>query len=180
MAISSHKLETTPQTITTTVTALYLHGPRQTMPGDVAPTPMIAIQEVAALAGVGLQGEATRHLRDRLPDGRESKRQVSLIDEATLARHYERFGDFPEEFVKAQVVLAGDVHLPDLLDRELMFGESEDAAILQLTIRRDPCEAMDLITSGLREAMKNGEQGALARVVRGGRIAVGQTVTVSL
>jgi MOSC domain-containing protein YiiM len=71
------------------------------------------------------------------------------------------------------------VRLPDLLDHELIFGEGEEATILQLTIRRDPCEAMDLITPGLREAMKNGEQGALARVVRGGRITVGQTVTVS-
>jgi hypothetical protein len=37
---------------------------------------------------------------------------------------------------------------------------------------------MDLIAPGLREAMKAGEQGALARVVRGGPIRAGQAVTI--
>jgi hypothetical protein len=161
----------------TTVVALFLHGPRASMPGDSEPTPMIAVQEVDAVAAVGLQGEPPRHVRHQ-PDGRESKRQVSLIDEGTLKRHHERFGQFPVEFVKSQVVLAGDVPLPALLGRALVFGTGDDAAILELTIRRDPCEEMELIAPGLREAMKNGEQGALARVVRGGRIAIGQTVTV--
>jgi len=124
-----------------------------------------------------VQGGPPRHLR-LASDGRESKRQVSLIDEGTLRRHYRRFGEFPVSFVKSQVVLAGDVYLPSLLGRELVFGEGDEAVVLELTIRRDPCEAMDLISPGLREAMKGGEQGALARVVRGGRLAVGQRVTV--
>ena len=98
---------------------------------------------------------------------------MSLIDEGTLARLRARFGAFATAFVKSQVVLAGDLQLPDLLGRDLVFGQGEDAVVLRLTVRRDPCEAMDLITPGLREAMKNGEQGALAYVVRGGRIAVG-------
>ena len=163
--------------LTTTVVALFLHGPRASMPGDTEPTPMIAVREVDAIAGAGLEGEAPRHFRQRT-DGIESKRQISLIDEGTLKRHYERFGEFPVGFVKSQVVLAGEIHLPDLLGRELVFGEGDEAVVLELSIRRDPCEEMELITPGLREAMKNGEQGALARVVRGGHLVVGQTVTV--
>jgi MOSC domain-containing protein YiiM len=162
---------------TTTVVALFLHGPRASMPGDSEPTPMIPVQEVDAVDGVGLHGEPPRHVRQH-PEGRESKRQVCLIDQGTLARHHERFGEFPLEFVKAQVVLAGDVYLPDLLGRELVFGEGDGAVVLELTIRRDPCEQMDLIAPGLRVAMKNGAQGALARVVRGGHIAIGQRVIV--
>ncbi|MDB5076176.1 MAG: hypothetical protein JWO42_2355, partial [Chloroflexi bacterium] len=111
-------------------------------------------------------------------NGSENKRQVSLIDEGTLERHFRQFGPFPLEFVKSQILLDGDIQLPDLLGREVVFGEGDDAVVLQLTIKRDPCEAMDLIAPGLREAMKDGEQGALARVVRGGRIVLGQKVTI--
>jgi hypothetical protein len=38
---------------------------------------------------------------------------------------------------------------------------------------------MDLISFGLREAMKAGHQGALARVTKSGLIAVGQEVEIS-
>ena len=161
----------------TKIVALFLHGPRASEPGDTEPTPMIAVTDVDAIAGIGLVGEPPRHLRLR-EDGIESKRQVSLIDEGTLKRHYERFGEFPVEFVKAQVVLAGEIQLPNLLGRELVFGEGDEAVVLELTIRRNPCEEMELIAPGLREAMKDGEQGALARVVRGGHLVVGQPVTV--
>jgi hypothetical protein len=176
MAVSSIDAERAQQTIATTVKALFLHGPRQTMADDTEPTPMIVVSEVAAITGTGLQG-AARHMRATRRDGRENKRQVSLIDEGTLERHFRRFGAFPLEFVKSQIVLDGDVHLPDILGREVVFGEGDESVVLQLTIKRDPCEAMDLIAPGLREAMKNGEQGALARVVRGGRIVLGQKVT---
>jgi hypothetical protein len=163
------------ETLVTSVVALYLHGLRATMEGDTAPTPMITVAQVTALAGNGLAGD-TRYLRATRRDGRENLRQVSLIDEGTLARHAARFGAFPWEYVKSQIVLAGDLRLPDQLGWRLVFGEGEAAAVLQLTIRRDPCGAMDLIVPGLREAMELGEQGALARVLQGGLIAVGQQV----
>jgi hypothetical protein len=176
LAIAEELLEG-PITIVTTLEALYVHGTRPSMDGDTEPTPMIAVADVEAITGVGLRG-AARHMRKLGPTGKESKRQVSLIDEATVARHRARFGDFPMEWVKSQLILAGDIRLPDLLGREVLLGEGDDAVILQLTIMRDPCEAMDLIAPGLRAAMADGEQGALARVVRGGRIAIGQKVTI--
>jgi hypothetical protein len=163
------------ETITTSVVALYLHGPRPTREGDTAPTPMITVAQVEAVAGKGLAGD-TRYLRATRRDGRENLRQVSLIDEGTLAWHAARFGAFLWEYVKSQIVLAGDVRLPDRLGWRLVFGVGDAASVLQLTIRRDPCGAMDLIVPGLREAMQHGEEGALARVLQGGLIAVGQQV----
>jgi|GEM_PF-516809 hypothetical protein len=179
MEQASSRFDLAQPSIMTTVAGLYLHGPRPAVAGDAAPTPMVVVPEVEAIARVGLRGEA-RHMRERRPDEQESKRQVSLIDAGTLARHAERFGGFPMEFVKSQIVLAGSISLPDLLGHYLVFGAAEDAAVLQLTIRRDPCEAMDLIAPGLRLAMAGGQQGALARVVRGGRIALGQSVTIHM
>lgn len=177
MALAPERLEHTPVIITTEVRALFLHGPHPTKQGDATPTPMTAVTRVEAVAGRGLRGDR-RYLRATRRDGSENLRQVSLIDEATLQRHVARFGPIPWELVKSQIVLAGDLRLPDLLDRTLVFGEGAAAAVLQFTIPRRPCFAMDLIVPGLRAAMEDGEQGALARVVTGGLIAVGQPVAV--
>jgi hypothetical protein len=177
MALAPEQQESTPGIITAQVRALFLHGPHPTRPGDAKPTPMIAVEQVEAVLGKGLRGDR-RYLGATRRDASENMRQVSLIDEATLMRHEARFGAVPWELVKSQIVLAGDLRLPDLIGHSLVFGEGEDAAVLQLTIPRCPCFAMDLIASGLREAMEGGEQGALARVVTGGLIVVGQPVTV--
>ncbi|HVC82738.1 MAG TPA: MOSC domain-containing protein [Chloroflexota bacterium] len=163
--------------ITTSVRALFLHGPRASEPTDPAPTPMIAVARTMALTGLGLEGD-DRYLSATRRNGSENLRQVSLIDEGTLARLIDRFGPFPLEFVKSQIVLAGDIRLSDCLGHRIRFGEGEDAVILELTIHRQPCYAMDLIHPGLKAAMENGEQGALARVLRGGLIEVGMPVTV--
>jgi hypothetical protein len=103
------------------------------------------------------------------------KRQVSLIDEGTILRHEARFGPINRAFIKSQVILAGDVRLSDLIGATLMF---ESGAEILLAIDRDPCYAMDLIASGLREAMMDGEQGALGKVTRSGIISVGDRVTI--
>ncbi|HWE61497.1 MAG TPA: hypothetical protein VHB98_07285 [Chloroflexota bacterium] len=176
MALAPDRMEHTAGLITTQVCALFLHGPSPTRQGDSKPTPMIAVSHVEAVAGKGLRGDR-RYLHATRRDGKENLRQVSLIDEATLRRHEAQFGPVPWELVKSQIVLAGAVPLCDLLGRSLVFGDGDAGAILQLTIERRPCFAMDLIASGLRAAMEHGAQGALARVVRGGLIAVGQTIT---
>lgn len=163
--------------VTTTVRALFLHGPRPSKPEDTAPTPMIAVTKTVALAGRGLEGDK-RYLSATRRNGSENLRQVSLIDGGTLARHTERFGPFPLEQVKSQIILADDIRLPDLLGHQLVFGEGEEAAVLELTIPRRPCYAMDLIHTGLKAAMEGGEQGALARVIHGGPISVGMPVTI--
>jgi len=163
--------------ITTSVRALFLHGPRPSEPSDPAPTPMIAVARTMALTGLGLEGD-DRYLSATRRNGSENLRQVSLIDEGTLARLVERFGPFPFEFVKSQIVLAGEARLSDYLGHRIRFGEGDGSAILELTIHRQPCYAMDLIRPGLKAAMEGGEQGALARVRRGGLIEVGMPVTV--
>lgn len=85
------------------------------------------------------------------------------------------FGSIDRRFIKSQIVLAGEVFLPDLLGGILSF---EDGAELTLSIYRKPCFAMDLISPGLRESMKDGHQGALARVTKSGLIQVGQSVRI--
>lgn len=155
----------------TTVVGLYIHGLRHTQDGDSAPTPMLAIPRVDAVEGMGLRQD-TRYFRPADP-GCERPRQVSLIDEGTIWRHEAIFGLIDRSFVKAQIVLGGDLFLPDFPGAVLSF---DGGAELTLSFPRKPCEAMDLIHPGLREAMKGGQQGALARVTRTGIIALGAGV----
>jgi hypothetical protein len=100
---------------------------------------------------------------------------VSLIDEGTIQRHETVFGPIPRHLIKAQIILSGDVFLPDMLGWLLRF---EDGPELTVSKFREPCFAMDLIAPGLREAMQSRQQGALARVTQSGVIALGQRVFV--
>ena len=159
--------------MTATVSALFIHGPQSSLPKDPGPTAMIALDAVHAVEGMGLQ-EDRRYFR-RPPDAHERKRQVSLIDEGTLLRLENRFGLIPRAFVKSQIVLAGDLFLPDMIGTVLRFTSGAE---LTVAVYRKPCFAMDLISPGLREAMEDGRQGALAKVRVSGVIALGDAVEV--
>jgi len=154
------------------VAALFVHGPRGTRPADQRPTPMVPMGSVEAVPACGLR-EDGRYFRGN-PDN-DRRRQVSLIDEGTIWDLEESFGPIPREFVKAQIVLSGRVDLPSIVGCVLSF---EGGAELGLVLERVPCYAMDLIHDGLREAMRGGRQGALARVLSGGRIVVGAPVMI--
>ena len=157
----------------TRVVSLYVHGDRPTRREDTEPTPMLAMPRVEAVEDLGLRQDR-RYFRPGDP-GRERKRQVSLIDEGTIRRLEQQFGPIDRSLIKAQIVLEGDVFLPGMLGSTLRF---EGGAELALTIARRPCYAMDLIKSGLREAMEEDQQGALASVTRTGTIAVGNAVRI--
>ena len=153
---------------------LYVHGLISSRPEDTEPTPMTPIAAVEAVEDMGLR-EDVRYFRPP-PDGTERKRQVSLIDEGTIWRLESQFGPLARENIKAQIIIADEVFLPDLINRVLRF---EGGAELTIAMARVPCFAMDLITPGMRDAMRGNQQGALARVTATGRIAVGDQATVA-
>jgi hypothetical protein len=155
----------------THIAALYIHGDATSRPEDTEPTPMLAMPSLELVEHRGVRQDG-RFFRPADPS---RKRQVSLIDEGTIHRHEAVFGPINRSFIKSQVVLSGDIRLPDLLGAALLF---ERGAEIVLGIHREPCFAMDLISPGLRQAMQSGEQGALGKVTRSGIIAVGDRVTV--
>lgn len=159
--------------IDSSVVNLYIHGRRSSRPEDTVPTPMLAMPRVDAVEDWGIRQDE-RYFRPPDP-GRSRLRQVSLIDEGTIWRHEAVFGPLDRSLIKAQIVLASDAYLPDLVGATLVF---EDGAELTVAKHREPCFAMDLIVLGLRRAMQPKQQGALARVARNGAIWVGQRVTV--
>lgn len=156
----------------TRIVGLYVHGDISTRPEDAGPTPMLAMPSLELVEHRGIRQDR-RFFR---PSNPARKRQMSLIDEGTIARHEAAFGAINRAWIKSQVILEGDIRLPDFLGAVLTF---ESGAAIELAIAREPCYAMDLIARGLQEAMKDGEQGALGRVTRSGSIAVGGGVTIS-
>jgi hypothetical protein len=157
----------------TSVAALYVHPERPARPTDTEAIPMIPVERVDAVTERGLRQD-DRYFRR--PDiGRERKRQVSLIDEGTIRRHEAVFGPIDRSLIKAQIILNGDFSLPDLVGSDLLF---EGGAVLTIALMRKPCYAMDLIAPGLKDAMENGMQGALAMVVADGPIEVGTRVEI--
>src|SRR5437879_13573159 len=100
MALAPDRTERMADIAPTQVKALFVHGPRATQQTDTVPTPMIAVPRVEAVAGKGLRGDP-RYLRTTRRDGSENLRQVSLIDEGTLARHEARFGPIRWELLKS-------------------------------------------------------------------------------
>ena len=121
---------------------------------------MKAVDEVTAVADGGFEG--CIHGR---PGG---KRQLLLVDSETLAE----FG-LSAGLVRENITTEG-LNAADLKPgQQLVVG----GAVLEVTMRCEPCFRMDEIRMGLQEALKN-RRGMLCRVIQGGRISCGDAVEV--
>jgi MOSC domain-containing protein YiiM len=121
--------------------------------------PMREVQSLSAIAGQGLEGDASFGA---------PRRQVLLVDQSTLAEFDLHPGQTRENIVLDGVSLAGLT-----VGTRLQIGE----AILEVTGDCAPCNLMDSIRPGLREAIR-GQRGLLAHVDQGGIISIGDIVTV--
>jgi MOSC domain-containing protein YiiM len=120
--------------------------------------PMVSHEEIVAVENHGLAGCA--HGR---PGGR---RQVLLMDIETL----EELAITPGA-AKENITTRG-IELRALKTGErLRIGE----ALLEVSLRCDPCDRMNEIRGGLKEELR-GRRGMLFRVVEGGRIRVGDSI----
>jgi MOSC domain-containing protein YiiM len=119
--------------------------------------PMREVQSVSAIAGQGLEGDASF--------GR-SRRQVLLVDQATLEEFELSPGQTRENIVLGGLALDGVSPGTRLIVGDVVLVVTSDAT---------PCSFMDAIRPGLREAIR-GRRGLLARVERGGVIHLSDPV----
>jgi MOSC domain-containing protein YiiM len=128
-------------------------------------TPMLAVEEAFAEAGAGLAG-------DRYRGG--GKRQVTLIQWehlAVLSALTRR--EVTPELLRRNLAIRG-VNLLALKNRTFRIGE----AVLQATGQCHPCSRMEQILGlGGYNAMRS-HGGLTARIVRSGRLRVGDPLTV--
>jgi hypothetical protein len=134
------------------VTALHLcQGHRQ---------PMTSVRVVEAIP--------QRGLRDDMHAIEGSTRQVLLMDEETL-----RAFQLEPGRIKENITTHGVPLMSLRRGQRLRLGQ----AVLQLTSPCKPCERMDELRPGLSAALV-GKRGMLARVIEGGMIHVGDTITL--
>jgi MOSC domain-containing protein YiiM len=122
-------------------------------------SPMREVPEATAVAGKGLEGDASY--------GR-GPRQVLIMEAEVL----HRFGLAPG--TARENILTRGLRLTAVTPGETL---AVGTTLLEVTAGCDPCSFMDELQPGLQEAIR-GERGILAQVVTSGRIGVGDAVEV--
>jgi len=132
----------------------------------------IEIMDAAQITEVyGLEGD---HRGSRAKGGGE--RQITILSEEDWnAACAELDADLPWTFRRANL-LVSDVELYDKAGCRLVIGD----VILEITGECEPCQRMDEQYEGLREALEpRWRAGANCRVLKGGQISVGDSVSLS-
>ncbi len=119
---------------------------------------MSSLQEAQAVENFGLEGD-----RYAKPG---SRRQVLLFEAEVL-----RDLDLPPGSARENILIDRFPLMRCSVGTRLRLGE----AILEVTQECEPCRRLEEVRPGLRELL-NGRRGMLARVVKGGRISVGDPV----
>ena len=149
------------------------------------------VDAITLIAGIGVEGDAhagptVQHVSRRKKDGdRPNLRQVHLVSAELHAEMAAQgfdleYGGFGENVVTSGIELGT---LP--VGTTLRLG---DDAIVVLTGLRDPCAQIDHHRAGLRAAVafdpgegpKLFRDGAMAMVVRGGTVRVGDEIGIGL
>ena len=123
--------------------------------------PMEFKDEVVALTGTGLEGD-----RHAIPD---NARQILLMDKEVLDAF-----DLKPGIVRENVTVSG-VSIHKLSQGQRLRLGSD--VVLEVTGHCEPCARMDEIRLGLRESLDM-QRGMLTRVLRGGKLTLGDQVKV--
>jgi MOSC domain-containing protein YiiM len=125
----------------------------------------IEVPRAEAVPGTGLQGDQKRG----------KMRQVTLLTaESWEAATAELGVAAPPSSRRANVVIRG-LDLENTIGRRVRLGR----VLIQVHGETDPCEMMDRVAPGLKDALTpHRRAGVFGAVVEGGPIAVGDPVTV--
>jgi MOSC domain-containing protein YiiM len=127
-------------------------------------------------ASVTIEGGIAGDLRGARKPGGTGKRQVSLIEAGDWDAAMAETGHSLPWWHRRANLLVQDFDLPQRPGTLLAIG---DQVVLEVTVECDPCSRMEEIAEGLRAALTpDWRGGALARVIRGGEIAVGDTIRI--
>ena len=127
---------------------------------------MRSLQSAQIIDGLGVEGDRYA-VKARGPNS--AGRQVLLMDKETL----EELGLTPGT-VRENITTQGFPLYSLQMGQQVSVGPE---VVLEITEFCEPCERMDAIRPGLREEL-DGRRGMLTRVVRGGKVSVGDTIDV--
>jgi len=134
--------------------------------------PMEVIEHVHVSVESGLAGD----FRGAVKPGREAKRQVSMIERADWDAAMAELGVDHHWSVRRANLLVEGIDLPQRQGAIVRIGAE---VVLEIRIECDPCSRMEEIEPGLKAALTpDWRGGALARVISGGDIRVGDEIRV--
>ena len=135
-----------------------------------AKAPIETIDRAAVTLEGGIDGDFRGAMK-----GKPYKRQVSLIEAGDWAAAMAEVGrDLPWEQRRANLLVKG-LDLPQVAGKRLRIGD----VVLEVTVETDPCERMNALADGLREALTPDWRGGVCTmVIAPGEIAVGDEIRI--
>ncbi|WP_315761246.1 MOSC domain-containing protein [Sphingomonas sp. Y38-1Y] len=131
--------------------------------------------EVIDHVEVSVAGGLTGDFRGAVKPGGRGRRQVSLIEAKDWAVAMAATGHSLEWWHRRANLLVDGIDLPQVPGARLRIG----TVLLEITQECDPCSRMEEIAEGLKAALTpDWRGGALAKVIEGGDIAVGDAIEV--
>ncbi|MBY0519027.1 MAG: MOSC domain-containing protein [Sphingomonas sp.] len=131
--------------------------------------------DVLDAAAVSVESGLAGDYRGAVKPGGRGRRQVSLIERADWDAAMADLGVDHHWSARRANLLVDGLDLPQRPGARLRIG----AVLLEITRECDPCSRMEEIEPGLKAALSpDWRGGALAKVIEGGRIAVGDAITV--
>lgn len=132
--------------------------------------PIELVQTVRVTVETGLDGD----FRGALKPGRNN-RQVSLMEVGDWAQAMREVGHDLPWWERRANLLVEDFDLPQTRGVLVRVGP----VLLEITKECDPCSRMETIAEGLRGALTpDWRGGALARVIEGGQVSVGDPIRI--
>ncbi len=133
--------------------------------------PIETIERVRVTIESGLDGD----FRGAVKPGGRGRRQVSLMEAGDWAAAMADLGETQPWWSRRVNLCVADFDLPQVPGMRLRVG----GVLLEITQQCDPCSRMEEIAPGLKAALTpDWRGGALARVIEGGEIAVGDTIGI--
>jgi MOSC domain-containing protein YiiM len=133
---------------------------------------MEVIDHVHVTRESGLAGD----FRGAVRPGGKDRRQVSMIAADKWLAAIDELGTVVEWQERRANLLLGGIELPQRPGAVVRIGSE---VRLEITCECDPCSRMDAIVSGLKAVLTpDWRGGALARVLDGGDIRVGDPVSI--
>ena len=134
--------------------------------------PMEVIDHVEITVAAGLDGDCRGYVKP----GGKGRRQVTLLERGDWDAAMAELGrDIPWYERRANLLVDG-LDLPQTAGARLRIGAD---VLLEVTLETDPCHRMETVAPGLFAALlPDWRGGACARVLMGGRIAVGDEIRI--
>ncbi len=132
--------------------------------------------EVIETAHVSVEAGIAGDFRGAVKPGGRGRRQVTLLERGDWDAATRAVGHTLPWSERRANLLVDRLDLPQRPGVRLRIGAD---VVLEITRETDPCERMDALAPGLRAAMTpDWRGGACSRVLVGGMIRVGDTITI--